>query len=242
MNNKFFALIIAFIVIPFFGWMIYDSFSDTRSIQQERVTRDILEDGDTGGGAQIQYVFSFPIPTYIHNLNTSQIEQVSQTNGLAEHAHVYGLTQAGFKTGTHYEVNWSKKWFKDEYSMWVENMRVEFLYDTLNVYVTSAYSEGSCEYQATLNHENEHVEIHRRLYSQYQKKFREALSGNQTIPLSNRPIPATSIEEGKKKIGDLISAAIDPVFSQFQQDLQQNQAVIDTPESYGELKSRCSNW
>jgi hypothetical protein len=175
-------------------------------------------------------------------LTTPQIESLSQSGGEGEHYHVYGLTQAGYSTGTLYEFNWSKKWFKPEYKMWVENLRVEFTYNTLNVYVTSAYPEGSCEYQATLDHENQHVAVHRQMYQQYQKVFEEKVGQNRDIPLESRPLLVSSLEEGKARIGQIISAALDPLFEQFKGDLETEQAKLDTSESYAELRSRCQHW
>lgn len=242
MNNKLFAFLVLLILLPFFGWIYYDWKTGTEAIQKDGSPRGLLVDSGNGEGAGIQYVFHFPDPVYSRALSTSQIETLSQSDPLSEHYHVYGLTQAGFSTGTLYEVNWSKKWFKNEYRMWVDNLRVEFTYDTLNVFVTSAYSEGSCEYQATLDHENQHVAIHRQLYLQYQKKFEDAVGQAADIPLESHPVTVSSLEEGKKEIGEKISAVLDPVFDKFKDELQQEQGKLDTPENYSMLKQQCQHW
>ena len=242
MNNKLFALLIAFILLPFFGWMYEDWKSDSDSIRQSGEHRDLLTDEKGDSSAEIEYVFHFPDPLYSHSLTTSQIESLSQSGGEGEHYHVYGLTQAGYSTKSLYEVDWSKKWFKPEYTMWVENLRIEFTYNTLNVFVTSTYPEGSCEYQATLDHENQHVAIHRQVYEQYQKIIEEKVGQSQEIPLSTHPITASSVEEGKAQIGQVISAVLDPPFEQFKEALQAEQGKLDTPESYDELRGRCRNW
>lgn len=242
MNNRLFALLIVLLLLPFFGWMYYDWKSDSQSIEKEGTPRDALVDSGGGGSAGVQFIFHFPDPVYSHNLNTAQIEQLSESSAEAEHYHVYGLTQAGYSSGTLYEVNWSKKWFKSEYKMWVENLRVEFTYDTLNVYVTNAYPEGSCEYQVTLDHENQHVAVHRRVYEQYQKVFQEALGQAQGIPLVSSPIVVESIPEGKKRISEIVSGVLDPPFDQFKDAVQTEQAKLDTPENYNALKEQCQHW
>jgi hypothetical protein len=242
MNNKLFAALIVLILLPFFGWMYEDWKNDSQAAQKDGANRDLLMDEKGDAAAEIEYIFHFPDPVYSHSLTTSQIEALSQSGGEAEHYHVYGLTQAGYSINSLYEVNWSKKWFRPEYSIWVEDLRVEFTYNTLNVFVTSTYPEGSCEYQATLDHENQHVAIHREMYEQYQQIFRQKVGEAKDIPLASSPIVASSIEEGKTRISQLISAALDPPFEQFKEALQTEQDKLDTPDSYAELKGRCQNW
>lgn len=234
---------ILLILLPFFGWIYYDWKSTSDVAQKDGARRDQLVDTQSGASAEIQYVYHFPEPAYSHSLSTAQIETLSRNGGEPlEHYHVYGLTQAGYSTNTLYELNWSKKWFKNEYRFWVENLRVEFTYDTLNVYVTSDYPESSCEYQATLDHENQHVAVHRRMYLEYQKVLEDALGQSKDIPLASNPIVTGSIEEGKKRIGDLISGAVDAPFGQFKEALQAEQDKLDTPGNYAALKAECPNW
>ncbi len=243
MNNKLFAVLVGLILLPFFGWMYEDWKSDSDAITENGIHRDLLINSNGGeGSAEIQYIFHFPDPVYSHSLSTSQIEALSRSGGEAEHYHVDGLTQADYSMNTRYEVSWSKKWFKSEYTMWVENLRVEFTYNTLNVFVTSEYPKESCEYQATLNHENQHVAIHRQMYDQYRKIFEEKLGQATNIPLSTHSITAPSVEEGKIRIGQIISAVLDPIFDQFKENLQVEQGKLDTPESYAELKAKCQHW
>lgn len=241
MSNKLFFSILALLVLPFFVWMIYDSTTASADLRRESPNRDVLLD-NSGSMAQVQYSFNFATPVYSHDLSTSQIERISQSSTDGERYHVYGLTQADFGSGTHYQVNWSKKWFKEEYEMWIDGLRVDFSYNTVNVFVTNAYPEGSCEYQATLDHENQHVEIHKRMFAQYQKILRETLDKSQTLPLAGRPIVVPSIEEGKKRVGDMLSAVLDPVMDRFKTDLATEQGKIDTPDSYNELRQRCQHW
>lgn len=242
MNNKLFALLILLLILPFFGWMYYDWKTDSETIQNGSVPRDVLFDKEGKESAGVQFIFRFPEPVYSHALSTAQIEELSQTNAEAEHYHVPGITQAGYSSGSLYEVNWSKKWFGSGYEMWVENLRVEFTYDTLNVYVTSAYPEASCEYQSTLDHENQHVAVHRQVYTQYQKVFQDAVGSAQGIPLASHPLAVESVAEGKKRISEIISAVLDPPFDQFKEAIQTEQSRLDTPENYALLKRQCQNW
>lgn len=238
MSNKLFTLLIAAILSAFLGWMFYDSQISSQALRGEGVRRDVL--GQGAETAAIQYIFHFPDTLYNHTMGTKQIEALAQGGG--ENYHVYGLTQANYKMDALYQVNSSKKWFKSEYTMWVDNLQVDFSYTKINVYVTSHYPEGSCEYQHTLAHENQHVEIHRQVYEQYKKVLREALANTKTLPLYGQPIVTTSWEEGKERIGKMISAVTDPVFDQFKDALDKEQAIIDTPQEYDLLRQSCQNW
>lgn len=238
MNNKLFFLLIAFILLSTFGWMFYDFQTSSAPSADGAARRDLVGNGDST--AAVQYFFNFPQPVYHHDLNTQQIEALAQGGG--ENYHVYGLTQANYQLNTHYQVNSSKKWFKGQYTMWVDNLRVEFAYTTVNVYVTSNYKEDSCEYRQTLAHENRHVSINRQVYEKYQKVFQDALAASKGLPLYESPITVGSWDEGKEKIGQMISVVTDPVFDRFKEELGEAQAVIDTPQEYDLLRQSCQNW
>ena len=243
MSNKQFLLFIGFILAAFFGWLYYDSSVSADSVRHEAVQRDFLQAGDNSSdGAQIRYLFNFPNPLYDHSHSTAQIEALSEKEGEHENYHIDGLTQSEFGLKTLYEFNYSKKMFQDSYLLWVENLRIDFSYTTMTVYVSSQYPDGSCEYQATLDHENQHVQIHHQIYEKYQKTLKNVLSLSEGIPLANHPIMVRSLEDGKAQISQLISAVTNPVFDQFQQELSQEQAQLDTTENYRELRNRCSNW
>lgn len=241
MGNKQFAVFFILVLSAFLGWMVYDSREDSIEIQSRQAAGDALV-GPADSVAAIQYLFHFPDPVYYHDHSTEQIEQLGGEGAESEHYHVYGITVAGYKMDALYQFNWNKKWFKEEYSMWVENLQVDFSYNTLNVYVTNHYNEDSCEYKETLAHENQHVEVHRRVYRDYQDRLRETLGRSTGIPMSDRPLLVSSVEEGKARISRIISGIVDPVFDSFKRSIAEEQARLDTSENYAELKSRCQNW
>jgi hypothetical protein len=243
MSNKQFFLFIGFVFAAFFGWLYYDSNVSKDFVRHEDVQRDVLLDSDSQGeGAQVRYLFNFPSVIYDHSHSAGEIETLSEKSGQAENYHIEGLTDAQFGLKTTYKFNYNKKFLKNSYSVWVEDLRVDFSYTTINVYVSNQYPEGSCEYQATMDHENTHVEIHRRIYEKYQKILQSVISSTADIPLINHPVTVESLEEGKDRISQLISGVTDPVFNQFQQELSQEQGQLDSPESYTELQSRCFHW
>jgi hypothetical protein len=242
MSNKLFIPFLVVLGAGFFGWMLYDSRQSSQEIRTRQSSGGMLLDAASGTDALIQYLFHFPEPVYSHELDTRQIEAMSHRTGEDEPYRVYGITEAQYKLDAVYEFNWSKRWFKEEYAMWVENLQVEFSYNTLNVYVTNNYAEGSCEYQESLAHENQHVAIHRRVYGEYQQVLKDVVGRSTAIPLKGRPITVPTVQRGKEVIGKIINGVTDPVFERFKQALTEQQAVIDSKASYTELRERCHHW
>ncbi len=243
MSNKHFTILLSAIFLSFFAWIVYDTKISAKTIQSENVRRDVLSGGAAeDSSALIQYLFNFAAPAYNYDRNAAQIEALSRQGGATEHYHVEGLTQVEFGLQTLYQYNSSKKIFQDVYSMWVENLRVDFSYTTVNVYVTNEYPQDSCEFRATMAHEDRHLEIHHRIYEKYQTILREAVVAAKDIPLVNHPVSAGSVAEGKEKIAAILSGVTDPVFQQFRQELSDEEAALDTPEKYDELKSECQHW
>jgi hypothetical protein len=243
MSNKQFFIFLGFVIVVFFGWLYYDSKISVNMAGTDPGPRDVLVgNSDAGISAQIQYLFRFPEPAYDHRHSIGEIETLSSKLGEERNFHVPALTQAEFGMKTFYQFNYSKKMFQDDYCLWVENLRVDFSYNTLNVYVTSSYAVDSCEYKTTLAHENQHVEIHRRVYEKYKKILQDAMAAAKDIPLADRPVTVRSLEEGKARIAGFITGVTDPVFEQFQAELSAEQSELDSPQNYSVLKSQCSNW
>lgn len=240
MNNKLFFALVGLILLSLFGWMAYDSWRDQKVVVGKDLRWDLLGAG-LGGGTQVQYLFHFKEPSYFHDLNTSQIEAL-RPGGVHENARVRGLTLADYGMNAQYTLRIRKKWFKDHSLAWADDLRVEFSYNTLNVYVTSDFPEGGCEYRETLGHENEHVEIHKRVFEKYQGVLRAEMAGTGSIPLESSPLTVLSLAEGKERVGQVLSAVTDPVFQRFSVELSEEEARIDTRESYSELRSRCPGW
>ncbi|HVZ81129.1 MAG TPA: hypothetical protein VHE12_10115 [bacterium] len=242
MDNRLFALLILLFIVPFAGWLVYDWRQDALSIRTSGLSRDVLADPRNNAIVPLEYRFHFAEPAYSHVFSTAQIEAIARKGDYGEHYHIYGLTQADFSLATQFEVGWSKAWFKDEYRVWVEDLRVEFEYNTLNVYVTNAYPEASCEYRTTLDHENQHVAIHRALHEKYEGIFRDKIGNSLEIPLESRPVTAASFEAGKARVAEIISQVTDPLFQGFRDELEAEQAKLDTPENYAALKAQCQHW
>ncbi len=192
----------------------------------------------------MRYVFGFPEPQYSHQYSTTQIEQMILSSGNDSDLkyRINGLTQAGYQADAQFHCGGYKRWFKDEFIMWIDSMTVEFVYNTLTVYVTSAYQEGSCPYDQVLAHEKQHVQIHREVYQEYQRQLQEKMAYATGLPTHSRPITTLNWEDGKEAMGKMINDVVNPVFEDFEIELSHRNGLLDSSDNYTELKSRCSNW
>jgi hypothetical protein len=240
-NNKLFAGIMVSIPLMVFGWMAYDMQKSAGVVSAEGV-KNYESDSAYDGTPLIQYDFRPPQPVYSHDLTIPQIEALRPDGQVLENNHIPGITIADFDVGSSYRFNDSHSWFQSQYSIWLENLTVHFSYKALNVYVTSSYPEGTCQYQEILDHENHHVSVHQQIYLKYQLVLRQALEQSRALPTFKHPIVVSSVEEGQKQLESIISGVLNPVFKQFQDELTEAQGELDTPANYAILQSECANW
>lgn len=237
----FFSLIALFL-LGLLGWLGYDAWVLPQpSPLGPGVRGDLLRDPE-GGSAQVLYQYRFAEPVYSHELDTQGIQALRRSDPSSEGAKVRGLTVADFGMESLYRFQVRRRWLRGGYLAWVEDLKVDFSYRDVKVFVTRDYLEGSCEYNVTRWHEDQHVRIHREVHGKYQPLLESEVAASKTIPLRSAPVTASSREEGKRLVGERISSVLDQVFERFNEELQAEQAKIDSGSSYDELRSRCSGW
>jgi len=244
MNTKHFAFFIAALLLAFFGYIAWDWNETAKEVRAKQGPRDYVGSQGGGEGVVVRYVYGFPEPVVSHDYSTSQIESIKWGTGNVSDVqyHINGLTQAGYQTDAQFHCGGYKRWFKDEYVMWIDSMTVEFTYNTLNVFVSSAYPENSCQYEQILAHEKQHVEINREVYKEFQEKMQERMAAVTGLPTPSHPITTLNWDEGKETMGKMISDTVNPVFEDFEAELARRNGLLDSPDNYAELKNRCSSW
>jgi hypothetical protein len=229
--NRFLSFFGAFVVFlgAFVGFLTYER----GQVQAEE---------PAAPGVTILYDFKFAQPAYRYDLNDDQIGSLRSDGQSTEDGRVLGLTVADFDLGSSYRFDYRHSWLDSNYSLWLNEVTVQFGYKSLTVYVTNRYDPNTCAFKTTLSHENDHVNIHRNLYLKYQLILRQAMENNPTLPDEARPFLASSLEEGKAQIERKISAILDPIFQQFRQEVADDQGSLDTPDNYYTLHNQCSDW
>jgi hypothetical protein len=99
------------------------------------------------------------------------------------------------------------------------------------------YPAGSCERQAILDHELEHVRINERALRRGEKLLRERLA-KAAADWRGRWLP----EEQAKRIDESIGAVVSEVVGKVRADARRAHAQLDTPASYAKTQRRCRNW
>lgn len=241
MSNKTLFLYLSVVVLAFGGWMAWDLHQSQETNRRKDYQHDFVSDHQGGFGAEAQYDFTFPTPTIRHDLSTDEIGRVS-TQTLEANTKLPGLTDTKFHLETTYHFRSSRRWIKGGYEMWVNDLVVHFGFDEMTVYISKDYSEDSCQYQAVLAHEKEHVEAHRKVWNDFQPLLQQSVRRAVDIPSDKMRGVFASEAEGRDKIEKAISSVTDPVFEEFRKADNEAQAGIDSRSSYEGVKEKCGSW
>ncbi len=112
-------------------------------------------------------------------------------------------------------------------------------YPEATVYISSDYPAGSCEYEAILAHENEHVAINRAVLQAHQGKFEDAL---RRVLRSKKAIYTLRKEEARSAYLLELQRQLRPVVAEMVAERNQRNGAIDTRDNYLRLMSQCSHW
>ena len=180
-------------------------------------------------------------PQYLYDFGTAGIRKVVSDNQgyVAGPWHLpLGLTMAGLGMGfeTRFFVH---KTQGGGYCVALAEAKVTVGFSDLRVYISSDYAEGSCEFDAVLAHEQEHVQANRGILEGYKAKLRAVLK---------------RMRRGKKVIFVHHKAAtrsayilylrhqFKPLLAEMKAVLARKNSAIDTKENYRRVLALCDNW
>jgi hypothetical protein len=115
---------------------------------------------------------------------------------------------------------------------------VEIGLKQLDVIIDRRFAPGSCERQAVLDHEAEHVEVFRAALRSYLPALERAL-GHIALP---RAIPVADRNAARAAYVDPITDALKPLLTALNSHARAANARLDTPESYAAVFKRCHGW
>lgn len=109
----------------------------------------------------------------------------------------------------------------------------------INVFISKRYAKGSCEYDAILRHESQHVEI-------YEEVLEQHLSGIvpnlvEAIRLSG-PAYGKTAASARAAIEGRVNSLISTLADGITTEARQRNGALDTPESYRAVQSQCDGW
>ena len=185
---------------------------------------------------KVRVSISIPKPPVNHSLSRAQLTKKSFHG---PDAMVLGLMVPDLSVET--RVEQASMEIDGHTCYWLEAVDVDLVYKSIEVFVAREYRKGSCEYNAILRHEQEHVDIARDNLERYKPKIRAALT-SLLLPTPNRPVELASLGGGEEPFDTLFKKVLEPVYKKMQADLARAQASIDTPASYALVRAHCRNW
>ena len=177
---------------------------------------------------------------YIRNISSDELSSMHLGGSTSHTSRVLGL--AGGPLGTKFSVDFEAvEVAKKLYCLRAKKIKAYF-FAKPKIYIASNFKRGSCEYNKVLKHETEHVTILKRAHKEYTPKYRHHLRKlSYNIPTLS---PTKLIDVNKQK--DLLVAELNKEMSAYlsviTKDISKRQAVIDTPEEYARVYSKCKRW
>jgi hypothetical protein len=178
-----------------------------------------------------------PAVSVNHDLSIDELTELSSFHG--PQSRVLGLTT--YKLEVNSFANYSAVPHGNRYCFWVDDIDLPFRYNSMDVYIASEYGEETCPYRVTMEHEQNHVRVARRILKRYTPRFEKALS-SAVIPTGRAPVLIDQPADAKHKLAALYDRLIKPVYQEMWAELERDQAALDTPQMYRQALRRCRNW
>jgi hypothetical protein len=177
-----------------------------------------------------------------HDHSTAQITAMRHIHFPVAGMHSPGITVAESEMKTDYQLEFSHRPGTPVYRLWATSVTVVFDYIQMDIFVSSQYGEGSCEYNQILTHEKQHVSIDERELEKYKNRMTAALKRSRLIPSRSHPLVARSAAEGKAMLSRRILGIVNPYFKKYHQAVRSENAKIDTMANYRRVQARCNGW
>ena len=178
----------------------------------------------------------FPQPRINHGRSIAELGQLS---GLGHAGLVLGLMKPDFRIETRPDAHGAA--VGNKYCFWINGFQVTLRYRRVDVFIAREYVKGSCEYNAILEHEQDHVRVSRENLQRFTPRIRSALT-SALIPTGREPVLVASPEEAVEQIKAISNELLSPVYQQMLESLIAAQMQLDTPQEYARVRAQCRNW
>ena len=173
----------------------------------------------------------------IHN-NLSKA-QLGTTNSHGRRAQILGTANTGLEL--RWRIKYQVREWRNVYCFWVASANVKINYHQLDVNIAAEYEPGSCQYEAVLDHEQEHVDVAQNIMSPYAQQIQQALT-TLAIPTAHLPSVANSPEIAREEVEEVFRQTLLPVRDQMGKLLRERQAEVDSIENYRRTWRQCRKW
>ena len=126
--------------------------------------------------------------------------------------------------------------------VWFDEVRVDLTPASVQIFVPREYPESSCEYEAVLAHEREHVRVHRERLAAAARDIERALAEARWLPARGTPLEAEDGDSARAALEAKIRKAVAPAYEKYKTELGAAQAELDRPDLYQWVSKRCAGW
>jgi hypothetical protein len=175
---------------------------------------------------------------YRFDLDSAALAKVANQNGMPglKGEIPYGLTIGRYDLEV--TVNTDSMRDGSGYCAQLRAAHVEIGLKQLDVVVDRRFAAGSCQRQAVLDHEAEHVEVFREAVRYYLPALERALAKT-SLPLN---LHVADRNVARATYLGPITDSLKPVFDAINGRARDGNTRLDMPESYAVVFKRCSQW
>jgi hypothetical protein len=121
---------------------------------------------------------------------------------------------------------------------YLTSVEITFGWDRMQVFVPNEYPQGSCEYRAVIDHENQHVSIIRSTLREFAPIARARV---ESVLAQSKPISGGRDGDVDRALAPL-KAQLTAMLTEFNALHSARSAHIDTPSNYKAVTAMCKNW
>jgi hypothetical protein len=122
---------------------------------------------------------------------------------------------------------------------WVTALAVTLGYPVVDIYIHPRYRPGTCEYEAVLEHEREHLRADRILLEEYADKMRTLLAGVEW-PTYASPAAFPSVAEAREQNKNRLATLVRPLKEELEAIRQRAADSVDAGEQWRGVTRSCS--
>ena len=184
-------------------------------------------------------VLARTVPNEIrHDLSLSEIAKLPGAAG-------NGLRTQGLSTIRHSLATHTR--FKtvaggDFVKAWFDDVILEVEISSVIIHIPIEYPEGSCEYEAVLEHERGHGRLARENAAELAGELEAEISLAGGLPTSLNPMESPDYEAVENILRSSIARIVDPIYERYEKQEVRGQAALDRPDPYDAVYRKCRGW
>ncbi|MBI3288494.1 MAG: hypothetical protein HYZ74_03130 [Elusimicrobia bacterium] len=168
------------------------------------------------------------------------LSQVARLPGAAGSGlRTQGLTVIRHSLATH--TNFRSEVGGTAITAWFDDVILELSVSSTTIYIPKEYREGTCEYNAVLQHERGHARLGREHAAAAARELEAALA-SADLPTRAAPLVSVDYLAVAATLKASLGRIIDPVYKSYEAEDIRRQALLDEPDPYLSVYQACKGW